>query len=143
MTNTETLYTVWTPRLLSLLRFITGFLFIWHGTQKLFNYPASQHGPVETMSLMGVAGVLELVGGALIAVGLFTRPTAFTLSGMMAVAYFKAHAPAGFLPIINQGELAVLYSFVFLFMSVAGGGTWSLDSLLNTRIVGEPKPETA
>jgi putative oxidoreductase len=79
---------------------------------------------------MGFAGILKFVGGLLILIGLFTRPTAFILSGMMAVAYFMAHAPQGFLPLVNKGELAVLYCFVFLFLAAAGGGTWSLDNLL-------------
>ncbi|WP_238524652.1 DoxX family protein [Methylotenera versatilis] len=82
------------------------------------------------MSLMGLAGVLELVGGTLVMIGLFTRPAAFILSGQMAVAYFMAHAPGGFLPILNQGELAVMFSFVFLYFSAAGAGAFSLDSLL-------------
>src|SRR5687768_5320499 len=107
----DNFYAAWTPRLLGVLRMITGFLFTAHGAQKVFNYPASPNGPAELMSFMGFAGLLELVGGSLILTGLFTRATAFILSGMMAVAYFMAHAPAGFLPIVNKGELAVLYSF--------------------------------
>ncbi len=123
MPNLDTFYTTWTPRILSVLRIITGFLFVAHGTQKLFNYPASpQNAPVALMSFMGLTGVLEFGGGLLILLGLFTRPTAFILSGMMAVAYFMAHASGGFLPLVNKGELAVLYCFVFLFLSVAGGG---------------------
>ncbi|HEX8288533.1 MAG TPA: DoxX family protein [Pyrinomonadaceae bacterium] len=131
MANLDSFYSSWTPRLLSVLRAITGFLFIAHGTQKLFNMPASsQNAAVPLMSFMGFAGVLEFVGGLLILIGLFTRPTAFILSGMMAVAYFMAHAPGGFLPLVNKGELAVLYCFVFLFLAAAGGGVWSLDNLL-------------
>lgn len=126
----ETLTSAWTPRLLGVLRVIAGFLFTAHGTQKLFNYPASEHGPAELFSFMGLAGALEFIGGVLILFGLFTRLTAFILSGMMAVAYFMAHAPAGFLPIVNKGELAVIYSFLFLFFSVAGGGAFSLDGLI-------------
>ena len=126
----QELYISLTPRFLSVLRIIIGFLFTAHGTQKLFNVPAGEHGSVELMSFMGFAGALELVGGLLITIGLFTRGTAFLLSGMMAVAYFMAHAPAGLLPIVNKGELAVVYSFLFLFMSVAGGGAWSLDAFL-------------
>lgn len=128
------IYTDWAPRLLSVLRIITGFLFMAHGTQKLLGFPA---GPdmrqPELMSLPGLAGVLELFGGALILIGLFTRPVAFVLSGLMAVAYFMAHAPQGFWPILNRGELAVLYSFLFLYLSAAGGGEWSLDRLLRSR----------
>lgn len=119
-----------TPTLLSVLRIITGFLFTAHGAQKLFDYPASEHGAVPLMSFMGFTGTLELVGGVLILIGLFTRPAAFLLSGTMAVAYFMAHAPGGFLPIVNKGELAVLYSFVFLFLVAAGGGPISIDALL-------------
>lgn len=131
MANLDSFYSSWTPRLLSVLRIITGFLFIAHGTQKLFNSPASpQNAAAPLMSFIGFAGVLEFVGGLLILLGLFTRPTAFILSGMMAVAYFMAHAPQGFLPLVNKGELAVLYCFVFLFLAVAGGGVWSLDNLL-------------
>jgi putative oxidoreductase len=127
-------YTAWAPRLLSVLRIVAGFLFIVHGTQKLFNSPASpQNAAVPVASFMGFAGVLELVGGGLILLGLFTRPAAFLLSGMMAVAYFTAHAPQGFLPLVNKGELAVLYCFVFLYLAAAGGGEWSLDNLIGRR----------
>jgi putative oxidoreductase len=129
MNTVDTLASRATPHLLGVLRIITGFLFAAHGMQKLFNYPASPNGPAELFSFMGFAGVLELVGGLLIMVGLFTRITAFILSGMMAVAYFMAHAPGGFLPLVNKGELAVLYSFVFLFLAAAGGGSFSLDGL--------------
>jgi putative oxidoreductase len=120
------------PPLLSVLRIITGFLMMAHGGQKLFGYPAGAT-PSPTfpiMSMMGFVGVLEFFGGLLILVGLFTRPAAFILSGLMAVAYFMAHAPGGFWPVLNKGELAVLYCFVFLYLAAAGGGPWSLDSLL-------------
>ena len=126
-------FDTWTPRILSVLRIITAFMFIAHGTQKLFNAPASASGAASLMSLMGFGGVLELVGGALLFVGLFTRPVAFILCGEMAVAYFMVHAPGGFLPLVNKGELAVLYCFVFLFFAAAGGGEWSLDRLLRKR----------
>lgn len=121
----------WTPYVLGLLRIIVGFLFLQHGSAKLLGVPhlAMFEGGVPLMSLMGLAGILELVGGTLILVGLFTRPVAFILSGQMAVAYFMAHAPGGFLPILNQGELAVLYSFVFLYFAFAGAGKLSLDSI--------------
>lgn len=131
MANLDSFYSAWTPRILSILRFITGFLFVWHGAQKLFNYPASPNGAVNVMSLMGLAGILEFFGGLLILLGLFTRPTAFVLSGLMAIAYFMAHAPGGFLPLVNKGELAVLYCFVFLYLAAAGGGAWSVDRLLS------------
>lgn len=126
-TATAAYSATWMPRLLSVLRIATGFLFMLHGTQKLFNLPAGQGG-VELFSFMGLAGVLEALGGLLFLLGLFTRPVAFVLSGMMAVAYFMAHAPQAPLPIQNQGELAVLYCFVFLFFAAAGAGVWSLDA---------------
>ena len=124
------LLATWTPRLLGLLRIITGFLYLQHGTAKLFGAPhVAMFDGLQVMSLMGVAGILELVGGALLLLGLFTRPVAFILSGQMAAAYFMAHAPQGFLPILNGGELAVLYSFIFLYFAAAGGGAFSLDGL--------------
>lgn len=121
----------WTPCVLGLLRIITGFLFLQHGTAKLFGVPhVAMFDGLQLMSLMGLAGVLEFVGGSLILIGLFTRPVAFILSGQMAVAYFMAHLPGGLLPILNQGELAVMYSFVFLYFSVAGAGSLSVDGML-------------
>ncbi len=121
----------WTPSVLGLLRIVTGFLFLQHGSAKLLGMPhIAMFEGLQLMSLMGLAGVLELVGGTLILIGLFTRPVAFILSGQMAVAYFMAHAPGGFLPILNQGELAVLYIFVFLYFSVAGPGSFSIDGIL-------------
>lgn len=121
---------IWTPRILSVLRIITAFMFIAHGTQKLFNAPpATMVGGAVPPLLMGIGGALEFVGGALLFIGLFTRPVAFILCGEMAVAYFMVSAPKGFLPLVNQGELAVLYCFVFLFFSFAGGGEWSVDRL--------------
>lgn len=130
MARFDGFYSDWAPRLRSVLRMVAGFMFIAHGTQKLFNAPPGQGGPVPPMSFMGFAGILELVGGLLILIGLLTRPTAFLLSGMMAVAYFMAHAPTGFLPLVNRGELAALYCFVFLYLSVAGPGPWSADRAL-------------
>lgn len=116
---------------LSILRIMTGFLFFWHGTQKLFGFPpSSQGGGGGATGIILVAGILELVGGFLILIGLFTRWTAFILSGLMAVAYWMAHGTAAFLPIVNRGELAVLYCFVFLYFFFAGGGAWSVDNLL-------------
>jgi len=130
MTNLDSFYVRWTPRLLSLLRIIAGFLFIPHGAQKLFGFMAPpQWSTPPIFSLVGIAGALEFFGGLLLLVGLFTRPVAFILSGLMAVAYFMVHAPGGFWPLQNKGELAVLYSFLFLFLSVAGGGEWSIDRL--------------
>lgn len=119
----------WAPRLLSLLRVAAAFLFIAHGTQKLFAWPVEEpREPAALLSLMGVAGVLETFGGLLLLLGLFTRPVAFILAGEMAVAYFKAHAPQGLWPILNGGELAALYCFLFLYLGAAGPGPWSLDA---------------
>lgn len=128
MANLNSLFSQWSPRLLSIMRIAVALLFMQHGGQKLFGIPASQHpAPLVLLSLMGFAGVLEFFGGLLILVGLFTRPTAFLLSGQMAVAYFMAHASKGFWPVQNGGELAVVYSFVFLYLAAAGGGSWSVD----------------
>lgn len=121
----------WEPCILGLLRIVTGFLFLQHGSAKLLGMPhIAMFDGLQLMSLIGLAGVLELVGGTLVLMGLFTRPAAFILSGQMAVAYFMAHAPGGLLPILNQGELAVMFSFIFLYFSAAGAGAFSLDSLL-------------
>lgn len=117
------------PWLQSVLRMIVAFLFMSHGAQKLFGVPTVEpRHTVALLSLMGLAGVLEAFGGLLVFLGLFTRPVAFLLSGEMAVAYFRMHAPRGFWPILNGGEMAVFYCFVFLFFAAAGGGPWSLDA---------------
>lgn len=126
----EDILNFWRPRLQSILRVVAAFLFIQHGTQKMFGFPAPQGAEFELFSLMGAAGTLEVVGGLLILVGLFTRPVAFLLSGEMAFAYFIAHAPQNFWPLLNGGELAVLWCFLFLFFSAAGAGPWSLDHYL-------------
>jgi putative oxidoreductase len=119
----------WSPRLLSVLRIVTAVLFLQHGTAKFFGFPhVDAFDNMQFALLLGAAGVLEIVGGLLILIGLFTRPVAFILSGFMAVAYFMAHAPQGIYPLLNQGELAVLYCFVFLYLSAAGGGAWSADA---------------
>jgi putative oxidoreductase len=121
------------PYLLSVLRIISAFLFIQFGTAKLFAFPGATMpggGTVQLASLVGLAGVLETFGGGLVLIGLLTRPTAFLLSGLMAVAYFKAHAARSFWPILNHGEPAVHYCFLWLFFSSAGAGPWSLDALL-------------
>jgi putative oxidoreductase len=123
----------WSPRLLSVLRIVSAFMFMTHGAQKWLGFPAPPSSPVTLMSLGGAAGVLELGGGLLLLFGLFTRPVAFLLSGEMAFAYFIAHAPHGFWPLLNHGELAALYCFVFLYLSAAGGGPWSLDRALRHR----------
>ncbi len=130
MFKMDTLCLQWSPRLLSVLRIVTAFLFIQHGSMKLLGFPPSEvFAGVKLLSLIGFAGVVELVGGLMVLLGLFTRPVAFILSGEMAFAYFMAHAPRGFFPILNHGELAVLYCFVFLYLSVAGGGVWSIDRI--------------
>jgi putative oxidoreductase len=116
-----------TPFLQSALRLAAAFIFIAHGTQKLFAFPGGSK--VAIGSLMGAAGVIESVGGALMLVGLFTRPVAFVLGGEMAVAYFMTHMPHGTWPILNGGELAVLFCFIWLFFSAAGPGPLSLDAL--------------
>ena len=123
----------WAPRALGALRIVAGYLFIVHGTTKLFQAPAIEmFANVPLLSLAGAAGVIEVVTGALLILGLFTRPAAFLASGLMAFAYFIAHASQGhaLLPILNGGELAALYSFLFLAISVAGGGAWSVDNVL-------------
>lgn len=120
----------WSPRLLSVLRIMAALLFLAHGTAKFFAFPAvPMFANLQLFSLFGAAGVIELVGGVLLALGLFTRPVAFILSGQMAVAYFLVHAPQDFFPILNGGELAIVYCFLFLYFAVAGGGAWSLDKL--------------
>ncbi len=109
----------------ALLRIVTGFLFIWHGTQKLFNFPAEFPYPLNP--LMYSAGAIEMIGGVLVMIGLFTRPTAFICSGTMAAAYWMAHGMNSLFPIINRGELAALFCFAFLYIAVRGAGIWSVD----------------
>ena len=133
----------WTPHLLSVLRIAVALLFIEHGSEKLFGFPSSQQFAFDSLTpLMWVSALLELVGGLLMLFGLFTRPVAFLLSGEMAVAYFMVHASQGFFPLENRGELAALYSFVFLFLAVAGGGKWSVDNLLLWRRGSETASST-
>ncbi|EAR49572.1 hypothetical protein OG2516_13831 [Oceanicola granulosus HTCC2516] len=115
------------PLMLSVLRIAIALPFIAHGTQKLFGFPAAEFSP-PLLSIFGLAGVLEVVGGVLILVGLFTRPVAFVLSGTMAVAYFMAHAPQSFFPTLNGGDAAILWSFIFLYITFAGPGPLSLDA---------------
>ena len=135
MTNPSPL---WTARLLSILRIMAGLLFLEHGTTKVLGFPPGAPGPhtgFVVNNMAGFSGVLELIGGALLVIGLFSRITAFILSGEMAVAYFMIHwaivtsAPHSFYPIINKGEIAVLYCFVFLYLAAAGPGPWSLDAM--------------
>jgi putative oxidoreductase len=133
MPDWNNLTSTWAPRLLSVLRIIAGFLFLWHGTQKLFGFPPrpGATGPAAPLdAFMLFAGVLEFGGGLLILLGLFTRPVAFILSGMMAVAYWLVHGTNALLPLSNGGELAALYCFVFLYLCAAGAGPWSLDATM-------------
>ena len=124
-------FETWRPRALAVLRIVTAYLFMAHGTAKLFGVPYQKmFDGLQLMSLVGLAGILEVVGGALLLIGLFTRPVAFVLCGFMAVAYFMAHASQGsvLLPMLNAGELAVLYCFVFLYFVFSGAGAWSVDA---------------
>ena len=125
-TNTLSDYS---PYGLAALRVMTALLFMQHGLQKLFGFPAPGPEGLQLVSLMGLAATLETFGGALLAIGLFTRPVAFVLSGFMAVAYFMAHAPQGFYPLVNGGEGAILYCFIFLYLVFAGPGALSLDTI--------------
>jgi putative oxidoreductase len=133
---TRTLSTFQAPAL-NLLRIMTGFLFFPHGAQKLFGlfggFGGQPGATAPLFSLMGVAGILEFFGGVLVMCGLFTRPVAFILSGQMAAAYFMAHFPQGFWPLVNRGELSALYAFVFLFLAAGGGGGFGIDGLLLRR----------
>jgi len=120
---------IWSPRLLSVLRIMAALLLLQHATAKLFGFPhVAYFDGLPLLSLLGFAGVLELVGGVLLLLGVYTRPVAFLLSGEMAVAYFLGHAPRGFIPLDNGGELAALYCFIFLYLAVAGGGEWSMSN---------------
>ena len=127
MSSLESRLSAYRPQFLAILRIITALLFMSHGTAKLFGFPDIGMNP-PLFSLFGFAAVLEIVGGILLVIGLFTRPVAFILAGEMAVAYFMAHAPQSFFPIINQGESAILFCFVFLYLVFAGPGAWSLDN---------------
>jgi len=133
--NVVTKWSSWAPQLLSVLRVVAAFLFMQFGTAKLFAFPAAimpGGGTAPLASLAGIASVLETVGGACLLLGLFTRPVAFILSGEMAVAYFYGHAPQGFWPVLNQGHPAILFCFVWLYLSAAGAGPWSLDARRGT-----------
>jgi putative oxidoreductase len=137
---------IWSPRLLSVLRVIAGLMLLQYGMAKLLGFPAMpSFAHVELLSLIGASGTLELVGGSLLTLGLFGRPVAFVLSGEMAFAYFITHFPHGFIPLLNNGTLPVLFCFVFLYLSAAGPGPWSLDAVLRKRAVGagQPRNESA
>jgi putative oxidoreductase len=123
----------WAGPLHAALRIMTGLLFLQHGTAKLLKFPVTDmfKDGVPLFSLMGAAGLLELIGGILIIIGLFTRPVAFVLAGFMAVAYFMAHAPGNIMPILNGGELAIMFCFVFLWLAAAGPGPYSADARSN------------
>lgn len=131
---TDVLNTTWAPRALAALRIVAGLLFLAHGVVKLWGFPeGAQPGEVPLLSLFGVGAVLEVVGGLLLILGLFTRPAAFIVSGEMAVAYFLFHAPSSPFPAVNGGDAAILFSFIFLYLFTAGPGAWSLDAVLRAR----------
>jgi len=132
----ETLTPNWAPKAQGLLRIVTAYLFLLHGCAKLLHVPhVAMFDELQLFSLLGLAGILELGGGALVLIGFLTRPVAFVLSGEMALAYFMVHAKEGpaLVPLLNHGESAVLYCFVFLFLAAAGGGAWSVDGMLRHR----------
>jgi putative oxidoreductase len=127
------------PYLLSVLRIVTAFLFVQFGSAKVLAFPAAimpGGGTAPLMSLAGIAGTLELVGGTLLLLGLFTRPVAFIVAGEMAIAYFIGHAPQGFWPVLNQGSPAIMFCFVWLYLSAAGAGPWSIDAFRSRRVHG-------
>ena len=125
--------TVNAPKMLSVLRIMAGLLLLAHGTQKFFGFPPSPRPAPELFSMLGAAGVIEIVCGVLITIGLFTRPAAFLASGFAAFAYFIGHFPRGFFPAANGGDAAVLYCFIFLYLVFAGPGPWSLDAQRHVR----------
>src|SRR5215210_631303 len=126
--------TGWAPGALSVLRVYTGILLLEHGTAKILGFPAvASFANVHVSSLVGASGLIELIGGVLFTIGLFTRPVAFILSGFAAVAYFMVSAPKGFYPILNNGELASLFSFVFIYFVFAGPGPWSIDAMIERK----------
>ena len=147
MTTTPTPFQqAWGPRALGALRIVTGYMFLWHGTAKLFAVPhVAMFDGLQLFSLVGLAGVLEVVGGALLILGLFIRPTAFILSGFMAVAYFMGHGSKGnvLLPMLNGGELAIAWSFTFLYMAVVGGGARALDNVIGRKPAAGLETRTA
>ena len=136
----------WSGRMLAIFRIAAGLMFITAGTTKLFNFPANPMPgapPIELWSQMGIGSVLEIVGGTLIVLGLFTRPTAFILAGEMAVAYFQFHQPQAFWPTANGGLGAVMYCFFYLYLIFAGAGDWSLDGVIHRSRARRRAPATA
>jgi putative oxidoreductase len=132
--NFTTIGTVWSPRVLSILRIVSGLLMLQYGLAKHLGWPAVKlFEHLQWHSLYGIAGLFELAGGALLVLGLFTRCTAFVLCGEMAAAYFIEHFPRGFFPVLNHGDLAVALCFIFLYLTFAGGGPWSLDAVIRTK----------
>jgi putative oxidoreductase len=127
--NLDNLSTVWAPRMLSILRIVAALIFFEHGTQKLFGFPPHP-SPPSAFTLSWWAAIFEVIGGPLLLVGLWTRPVAFILSGQMAFAYWLAHAPRSMYPVLNNGDAAILYCFVFLYIACAGGGPWSADAMM-------------
>ena len=124
----------WKPQALSVFRIIAGLMIIQHGMGKILHFPAfPAYANVQPLSLIGTAGFIELIGGALLILGLWTQPVAFILSGEMAVAYFMVHAPKDFFPLINGGTLAIMYCFSFLYLATAGAGPWSVDAMMKNR----------
>ena len=130
MSGVATMRNEWEPRVLSIMRIMVGLLFMEHGTAQLLGFPPGTAAPA-LFTLHWFAGVIEMVGGALVALGLLTRIAAFIMSGEMAIGYFMSHAPLNFFPLVNRGDAAVLYCFIFLYLAVAGGGCWSLDRLIS------------
>jgi putative oxidoreductase len=124
----ESTRATWSPRLLSIVRIIVGLMFMQHGLTKYFGFPLASPAGFQAFSLVGAAGVIEIVAGALIAVGLFARVAAFLASGEMAIGYFLYHAPKSFFPQVNGGEAAIFYCFIFLYIALEGGGPWSVDA---------------
>ena len=133
---TASTWTAWAPRFQSLLRIVAGFLFMQFGAMKTLGFPVGMppnNGTAPLLTQIGIGGAFELIFGALLFLGLFTRPSAFLMSGQMAVAYFQFHAPKGFWPLVNGGTDAIVFCFLWLYFSAAGAGPWSLDAILRRR----------
>ena len=134
----ESLLGKYSPYIYAILRIFAGLLFAMHGSQKVLGIPPGNNPPASLFSLMGFGGALELIGGLMIAFGLFASYAAFITSGEMAVAYFMMHFPRGFFPIVNGGDLAVLYCFIFLYIAAQGSGVWSIDNIIAKGKLGSP-----